>query len=72
MKPKIDERFAQPELLEYNIICHKCGKLPMGCGCWDKWFRLRAFKIRLATARLNIVLGCGESSEEKLIDKFGI
>lgn len=68
---ELDERFADPELLEYKVTCYKCQKLPMECKCEDKWHRLFSFRTRIVTARINVVLGGGSNKDHKLTDRFG-
>ena len=68
----LDEVLADPRLLKYKILCHKCKQKPIDCTCRDRWIRLSLFHSELLTARAFVCLGNGTEEEQKLIDKFGI
>lgn len=69
---QIDERFADPSLLEYNLICFKCNKSSKECKCDDKWLRLRHFRMKLNSARASVCIGFGTKEQRDLVNKFGI
>ena len=71
-RKKIDERFTDPDLLKYKVICYRCDKLPAKCKCGDKWLRLHQFKEKLAFARLSVCLGGASGEDRTLVDKFRI
>ena len=68
---EIDECFADPKLLWYDLICYKCKEAPIDCECDDRWLRLHKFRVNLSSARISVCLGHGGDDDLKLTRKFG-